>query len=135
MNPIKHGQVVVYQIALNEHPLIADPDDDRSDAELVEAVEAWTNTTGGLDLPPWTVFESTAPGEGGSRYVSLMGRINVRAVHGAVDPFEEVADRFTINGFDIGEAAMSYVGPVRECDFNNVVHLDLVDDDYEYGYE
>lgn len=125
MSKITPDSTVVYRVALNDHPLIPEAGDDRSDEELVTAVEEATTADAGLDFPGWTVEVSDPPGKPPIRYVTTDGRINVRSERATIDPFEEIRKRLYVEGFDVRSAAMSYPGPVHADDFDGEVHLDL----------
>lgn len=133
MTEIAPGDIVVYEVSLNEHPLVVGGDDDRPDEELVEAVEGRTETADDIDWPEWAVFESGPPDMERIRYVNTSSRINVRASqdHDAHqkqrDVFDEIVDRVDIDGFSIDDADMSYWPTTHEDDFENPIHLDLVD--------
>lgn len=126
MTTIGHLDEVVCTVAINDHPLIVGESDDRSDDELVEAVESRTETADDLTFPGWDVFESDPPDDETIRYADTPSRINVLTRYGdETDVFEEVADRIEIDGFDMEEAAMSHPSAVHADDFDGDIHLDL----------
>jgi len=118
--------IVVYRVALNSHPLTT-TNTERTDEELIAQVERRT-TVEGMDFPEWVVRRSDPTDRQLVRYANTDSRINVKARRGAVDHFEEIAQRLTIRGFDVDNAAMSNPPPTPIEDFDGTVHLDLTDE-------
>ena len=118
--------IVVYPVALNTHPLTT-KDDEWPDEKLIAEVERRT-TVEEMDFPEWIVGESNPPNKQLIRYVTHAKRIGVKAHRGKVNPFEEIAERVTIQGFDMDNAKMSYPPPIPVEDFGGTIHLDLTDE-------
>lgn len=138
MTLIGEGDTVVYEVALNEHPLVVGEGDDRPDEELISDVTGRTTIGGPLDWPEWTVFESDLPDADRLRYVNTATRINVKAVYGESiwgahtrlrDVFDAIAEHVEIEGFNFGEAAGSHWGATHIEDFDGDVHLDVTDEE------
>lgn len=111
----------VYAIALNEHPLIVGADDERTDEELIEAVEERTEAD--IDIE-WSVCVSDPGGDFERlRYVTPAHRFYVRSNEESDDVFDAVADAIDVEGFDIESAAMSHYGEVEDYD---EIHIDLM---------
>lgn len=135
MTLIDQDSTVVYEVALNDHPLVVGEDDDRSDEELIGEVEERTSVADDLDFPDWSVFVSDPPGEEALRYVNTKSRINVLVRYNEMeahnkknrDVFDEVEDRIEIEGVDMERMAMSCPGPTHIDDFDRHIHLDLTD--------
>lgn len=131
MTKVHHTDTVVYEVALNSHPLVVGEDDERGDEELIEAVEGRTETADDIDWPDWTVFTSDPPDDETLRYVNTTSRINVRAPRDMEahktdrDVFDEVTDRVEIEGFGSRHMSMSYWPVTHEDDFDGEIHLDL----------
>lgn len=132
MTLIEPDSTVVYEIAIGSHPLVVGEDDDRSDEELVAAVEERTEVADELDFPGWDVFVSDPPDMETLRYVDTVSRINVRAPYGVgshkkkYDIFDAVADHLTIEDFPSDDWGMSCWSPTHEDDFDREIHLDMV---------
>ena len=133
MTEIHHTDIVIYEVALCEHPLVVGEDDDRTDEELIKGVEERTETSDDLNWPEWAVFVDDPPDMETIRYVNTASRINVRGPYGIGghkkdrDVFDEIIDRIEIEGWDISQAEFSHWGPTHPNDFEGVVHLDLTE--------
>lgn len=134
------GDTVIYAVALNEHPLVAGEDDDRSDEELIAEVRDRTAVTEPLEWPGWAVFESDPPDDETLRYVNTASRINVKALFEegiwdahkkCRDVFDAIAELVEIDGFGIDNASMSHYGAVHIDDFDGEVHLDATGEERE----
>lgn len=127
MTRLHHTDDVVYEVALNEHPLLVGEESKQTDDELRTNVEERTEVSDGMNWPAWFVFVSHPPDGGLVRYVNTATRINVLAPY-ETDVFEEIASRVEIEGFDMDNAEMSHWGATHPNDFNGEIHLDLTGD-------
>lgn len=137
MTRVGVDDTVVYEVALNDHPLAVGEDDDRTDEELIADVAERTETADGLDWPDWMVAVSEPPDDDMERirYVTTTSRINVRVdfsdveVDHDINVFEEIEDRLDIEDYPGHDEkpAMSHWGATHEDDFQGDVHLDLAD--------
>lgn len=135
MTKVHHTDDVVFEVAINDHPLVVGEDDDRSDEELIENVRRRTETADDIEWPEWTVFVSDPPDAETLRNVNTATRINVLAPYdlGAhqkeYDVFDAIAERVEIEGYNVENAAMSCPGATHQDDFDGDIHLDLTDEE------
>jgi hypothetical protein len=127
MTRVHHEDDVIYEVAFESNVLVAGEDDDRTDEELVAAVEERTTVAEDMTFPDWTVFVSDPPDAETLRYVDTATRINVFAPYGT-DVFPEIRNRVEIDGEDEHFwRSMVHSSPTHPDDFDREIHLDLTE--------
>lgn len=133
------GDTVVYQLAYCEHPLVVGEDDDRTDEELVEAVEKRTTVDDDMEFPGWKVFVSDPPDAETLRYVNTKTRVNIKGIFEEIpvghkterDIVDVFTDHVKIDDFD--GPSFGVAGPNIDVwtrhidDFDGDIHLDITD--------
>lgn len=133
MTQITTGDAVVYEVAINEHPLVVKGYDGRSNEKLIESVNVRTAVSDRFDFPGWAVFINDSDTGMAYRYVNTATRLYVRVRHDdskdrserAQDVYDIVAEHLRVDGFDMDQVAMSSPNPIHADDFEREVHLDV----------